>query len=147
MLHIIQVCYIYCLQIQVCYIYAMSTHICTCMYVYMYIHVSTHTDTHTHTTHTTHTHTHVKRRSAQPYRDLSYRMCSLTIECVLLLQVKRRSALPYRDLSLVPDPSSIDPTLMNEAKVALRRALKMEGVGIMVLFFLLSSTEREDILL
>jgi len=47
-------------------------------------------------------------------------------------EVKRRSALPYRDLSLVPDPLAIDPTLLNEAKVALRRALKMEGVGIMV---------------
>ena len=45
---------------------------------------------------------------------------------------KRRSALPYRDLSLVPDVSTVDATLMNEAKGALRRALKMEGVGIMV---------------
>jgi len=46
--------------------------------------------------------------------------------------VKRRSALPYQGLSLLPDPSKADMTLMNEAKVALRRALKMEGVGIMV---------------
>jgi C-terminal processing protease CtpA/Prc len=46
--------------------------------------------------------------------------------------VKRRSALPYQGLSLMADPSQADLTLMNEAKVALRRALKMEGVGIMV---------------
>jgi hypothetical protein len=46
--------------------------------------------------------------------------------------VKRRSALPYQGLSLIADQSQADTTLMNEAKVALRRALKMEGVGIMV---------------
>lgn len=46
--------------------------------------------------------------------------------------VRRRSALPYQGLSLMSDPSQADLTLMNEAKVALRRALKMEGVGIMV---------------
>jgi len=44
----------------------------------------------------------------------------------------RRSALPYQGLSLIADQSQADATLMNEAKVALRRALKMEGVGIMV---------------
>mmetsp|Transcript_83177 Transcript_83177/g.121792 ORF Transcript_83177/g.121792 Transcript_83177/m.121792 type:complete len:586 (+) Transcript_83177:83-1840(+) len=46
--------------------------------------------------------------------------------------LKRRSSLPYQGLSIMPDPSKADVTLMNEAKVALRRALKMEGVGIMV---------------
>ena len=44
----------------------------------------------------------------------------------------RRSALPYEGLSLITDMSKVDLTLLNEAKVALRRALKMEGVGIMV---------------
>ena len=45
---------------------------------------------------------------------------------------KRRSSLPFQGLSLVADVTAADMSLMNEAKVALRRALKMEGVGIMV---------------
>jgi len=41
-----------------------------------------------------------------------------------------RSKFPFANLGFNTQP--VDPTLMNEAKVALRRVMKMEGVGIMV---------------
>jgi len=42
----------------------------------------------------------------------------------------KRSMFPFANLGFNAEP--VDPTLMNEAKVALRRVMKMEGVGIMV---------------
>ena len=52
------------------------------MYTYTCIHISIHIYTHTHT----YIYLHIHKLSCKPLWEASYsRMCSLTIECVLLL--------------------------------------------------------------
>ena len=79
-------------------------------------HKHTNTQTHKHTNTQTHTHNPNRRRTAAGgRRPLCYRMCSLMIECVLLLMPFSSRACRLPQIDDGPPPEGVDPEQHREA--------------------------------